>query len=235
MKLSWENLGWHSRDRNGLILLLQGFVSGIIIVTVLMLSLYLLGIHVPVPGHDYSLQAIVTLIAKAVVTGLLVAVFEETLFRGALLGGLLHRTRNAWTAVITISLVYAAVHFIDYLPLSADETVTWVSGPERFISVLINLFDPATLDAFLALFMLGILLGWMRVRDGHIFRCLGLHAGLVAMIKISRYFFTYQEGSRFDFLVSSHDHRLGYLAFMWLLFATLVYYTYGKAKNPVID
>lgn len=231
VRLSWRSLGWLGADGNAAILVLRSFIAGAAIMAGLAASLYLLGIHVPVPGRDISLSAIGILIVKALITGFAVAAFEETLFRGALLSGLLRRSRHAAAAVVVVSLVYAAVHFIDYPALSADEAAGWLTGPRRFAGVITGLFEPETLDAFLALFTLGLLLGWMRLRDGHILRCIGVHAGLVATVKISRYFLAYEDGSRFDYLVSSHDHRLGYLAFLWLLIATLVYYVLDKATD----
>lgn len=222
--LSRAALGWQSADGNGPLRLLQGFVTGIAVLAALAASLYLLGIHEVIPGRDYSTGAIGLLIVKALITGLAVGLFEETLFRGALLGGLLRRTPSAVTAITVISLVYAAVHFIDYPPLAEGEAAGWLSGPARFAGVLAGLFQPRNLDALLALFMLGVLLGLMRLRDGDILRCIGLHAGVVAMIKVSRYGLAYREGSGLDFLVSAYDHRIGLLAFLWLALATLVYY-----------
>lgn len=231
--LSRHSLGWASRNRAATRELLQGFGFGVLILIALSASLYLLGIHAPVPGRDYGVAALGLLLLKAVVTGVAVALFEETLFRGALLGSLLQASGRAGSAVLSISLVYAAVHFIDYPPLEAGAGPGWLTGADRFPVMLGGLFDPDTLDAFLALVMLGILLGLMRLRDGGILRCIGLHAGLVAMIKIHRYFLAYREGSGLDFLVSDHDHRLGLLAFLWLAVATLVYYVAGhKRKQP---
>ncbi len=230
--LSWQTIGLRSAAGNGAGQLARGFMAGVLIVSALAASLYLLGLHAVIPGRDYDSAAIALLILKALVTGFAVAVFEEILFRGALLGGLLRRSRHATTAVIVVSAVYAAVHFLDYPPPAANETLNWLTGPARFGEVIANMFKPETLDAFLTLFTLGILLGMMRVRNGNIILCIGLHAGIVAMIKISRYFLAYRDGSGLDFLVSVHDHRLGLLAFLWLFTACLVYHVSGKLASP---
>lgn len=231
--LSRETLGWRTRIGNGPGQLARGFIAGVLIVSALVASLYLLDIHALIPGRDYSAAAITLLLVKALAAGLAVAVFEETLFRGALLGGLLNRTRHAASAVFAVSAAYAAVHFLDYPPLTANETVNWLTGPTKFAEIIINMFKPETLDAFLALFTLGLLLGVMRLRSGNIILCIGVHAGIVATIKISRYFLAYREGSGLDFLVSVHDHRLGYLAFLWLVIAILVYYVSGKMNQTI--
>ena len=145
-----------------------------------------------------------------------------------MLGGLAPRTGPA-TALVTVSLVYAAVHFIHY-PATADPG--WLSAAGQFPGAYLAIFNPAMVDAFLALFVLGLLLGLMRLGSGDIIACIGLHAGLVVMVKISRYFYRYTGGTPFDFLVSVHDRRLGYLALLLLCIATTVYYL---RRGPIKD
>lgn len=230
--LSLRALGLRSAAGHGLSRLLAGFGWGVIILACLLAALVALGIHHPVPGRDTSAVAITLLCIKAVVTGLAVGLFEEILFRGALLGGLRERA-GAVAALVVISLVYAAVHFIDF-PATADPG--WLTAALQFPGAYLAIFKPANADAYLALFMLGLLLGLMRLRSGDIIGCIGLHAGLVAMIKVSRYFYRYTPGSPFDFLVSAHDRRLGYLALLILTAAALAYTlwnrTAAKAHAP---
>jgi membrane protease YdiL (CAAX protease family) len=218
--LSRQSIGWRPADGRYLAPFLAGFAWGVVILAILIAGLVALGIQHPVPGRDTGPAAVTVLCIKAVLTGLAVGLFEETLFRGALLGGLMRRTGPAF-AVVVISLIYAAVHFIHY-PATAHPG--WLSGPRQFPAAYLAIFNPAILDAFLALFVLGLLLGLMRLRSGHIIGCIGLHAGLVAMIKVARYFYRYTPGSRFDFLVSIHDRRLGYLALLILAAAFVAYH-----------
>lgn len=218
--LSRQSLGWRPADGRYLAPFLTGFAWGLVILAVLIAGLVALGIQHPVPGRETGPVAVTVLCLKAVLTGLAVGLFEETLFRGALLGGLMRRTAPA-AAVVVISLVYAAVHFIHY---PATSHPGWLSGMHQFPAAYLAVFNPAMFDAFLALFVLGLLLGLMRLRSGNIIGCIGLHAGLVAMIKIARYFYRYTPGSRFDFLVSVHDRRLGYLAFLILSAAFAAYH-----------
>jgi len=218
--LSLKNLGLRPAGRRYLAPFLAGFAWGALILAVLIAGLVALGIQHPVPGRDTGAVAVLLLCLKAVLTGLAVGLFEETLFRGALQGGLTRRAGPAF-AVVVISLVYAAAHFIHYPPTAHPG---WLSGMRQFPSAYAAVFNPDTLDAFLALFALGLLLGLMRLRSGHIIACIGLHAGLVAMIKVARYFYRYAPGSRFDFLVSIHDRRLGWFACLILAAALLAYH-----------
>lgn len=229
--LSWRVLGLAPAGRGGLARLLGGFGWGVVILAGLVAALAALGIQQPVPGRDTGAAAIGLLCVKAVLTGLAVGLFEETLFRGALLEGLRLRA-GAAAALVTVSLVYAAVHFIDF-PATAEPG--WLTAALQFPGAYLAIFRPANGDAFLALFMLGTLLGLMRLRGGDILGCIGLHAGLVAMIKVSRYFYRYRPGSPFDFLVGAHDHRLGYLALLILAAATLAYTLWNRPPVRTSD
>jgi membrane protease YdiL (CAAX protease family) len=218
--LSRQSLGLSPAGDRGPARFMSGFAWGAVILACLIAVLLMLGIYHAVPGRDTGPGAVLALCAKAVLTGLAVGLFEETVFRGAILNGLAQRTSPA-AALVTVSLLYAAVHFIHYPP-TADPG--WLSAARQFPAAYLAIFNPAQIDAFLALFVLGLLLGLMRLGSGDIIACIGLHAGLVTMIKISRYFYHYTGGTQFDFLVSVHDRRLGYLALLLLCMATAAYY-----------
>jgi len=154
---------------------------------------------------------------------MVVSLFEETIFRGALLRGLQNKS-NALTAIITTSAVYAAVHFIDYQDPAMGESINMLTAPAQFLSVYSRLVTSENYDAFLSLFMLGILLGVIRIRTDSIIQCIGIHAGLVAGIKIFRFLLEHKPENQFEFMVSSYDYRLGFMALIWLSLATLIYY-----------
>jgi len=227
LTLAKSGLAWVSRV--ALAKFASGFAGGFAIILLLMISLLLLGIYGFDADREFSAQIIVTLLISSLATGLAVGLFEETVFRGCLFSGLSKQT-NVPVALLTISLVYAAVHFIDYPVVTGSPH--WLTGVNLFIpahSMLINL---ETIDAFAALFMLGVLLSLVRIHNGNIIQCIGLHAGLVTGIKIARYITEYIPGNRFDFLVSSYDHRLGFLALLLMLVATLLYY-FSTLRNQI--
>ncbi len=209
----------------------RGFAGGFAIILMLMTSLLLIGIYGFDADREFSTQIIATLLISSLVTGLAVGLFEETIFRGCLFSGLSKQT-NVYVALITISLVYAAVHFIDYPAVT--ETPNWMTGVKLFVPAHSMLFSLETIDAFAALFMLGILLTLVRIRNGNIIQCVGLHAGLVTGIKIACFITEYIPGNRFDFVVSSYDRRLGYLALLWTVIATLFYYFTSVHKRTQV-
>lgn len=217
--LNLRNIGLSYDRQSGSRTLLLGFIAGLGIILALALILFTAGIYELHPDREYALSDIVILAAGAVLTGLAVGLFEEILFRGALLKGLLSQS-NVLTAIIATALVYAAVHFIAY---TEPEHIGFSTAPGQFISAYSSVLTLENYDAFLSLFILGVLLGLMRINTGHILQCISLHAGLVAGIKLFRYFAQYQTDSHYRFLVNEYDFRLGFAALGLLSMVTLIY------------
>lgn len=206
--------------------LAQGCLVGIAIMLVLSLSLLLLGIHKLNIDPELLQDGPWLVLAKAAVTGLAVGLLEESIFRGAFFSALLHGAGGI-AAIFLTSVVYAAVHFLDYEKLPADAEVSWLSGVE-ILSGAFGGFSAAILDHFLALFALGVLLAMIRLRQGHVAACIGVHAGLVMALKVNGKLSEYTPGSHFDFLVNSDHGLLGYLACCWLLLLIFCYWRSWK-------
>lgn len=223
VSLSLETVGLKIPGAEYLPQTLSGFLIGMSIMALLGLGLMSFGIYGLHPARETSIFILARLFIAALLTGFAVALFEETVFRGALLAGL-QKKAGAAVGIISVSIIYAAVHFIHYEDPSPTATIDWLTAPGQFLAAYSRLITADTLDAFLSLWMLGLLLGLIRIRTGNIIQCIGVHAGLVAGIKLFRFFTAYNPGSRYDFLVSSYDHRLGYIALLLLALATVMYY-----------
>lgn len=202
--------------------LLAGCGAGLLIMLVVESCLLVLGVHEPEPGRQFLLWQTVTYIFKALVTGFAVAVIEETIFRGALLGGLKQGT-NTFIAVTVSSLFYAAVHFLKYRALPPETELHWYTGLEMLPSALFRFSDPVIIDTFATLFVFGVLLSLIRIRNNNISLCIGIHAGVVAAIKLVRHFTDPVPGSEYSYLVNDYNNLLGWLAFSWLSLLTAVY------------
>ena len=203
--------------------LLQGLFAGILILAFIKLILILSGVHQIKPNLDYFWSNIFSIFFKAILTGLVVGLIEESIFRGALFSSLYKKT-NAFIAISLTSFVYAAVHFLKYRELPEGTEITWLTGVEMLPDAFFKLFYPDIIDHFLTLFTLGVLLSMIRLRNGNIALCIGIHAGIVLALKISGRFSEYVSGSSFDFLVNWVDHTLGYLSFVWLLVLAIAYW-----------
>lgn len=201
----------------------QGLLIGIFILAFIKIILILSGVHQIKPKLDYFWFNLFLIFIKAMLTGLVVGLIEETIFRGALFSSLYKKT-NALIAIFLTSFVYAAVHFLKYRELPEDTKITWITGIEMLPDAFFKLSYPNITDHFLTLLTLGILLSMIRLRHSNIALCIGVHAGIVMALKISGKFSEYVSGSPFDFLVNWVDHTLGYLTFSWLLVLVIIYW-----------
>lgn len=200
-----------------------GMAMGMMIILVLVVVLLILGIHQPEPELHFSLNTIFLVLTKVILSGVMVALIEETLYRGALLGGL-SKTTNVLTAVIISSGIYSAVHFIKFPQVPANVDINWTTGFVILSDSFYRFGDTAIFDSFLALFAFGVLLALVRLNKGNIFQCMGLHAGVVIAIRITNELTDYVHGNNLEYLVNQYDHHLGYLALAWISAITTFYY-----------
>lgn len=121
-------------------------------------------------------------LGAAVLSGVVVGVLEEILFRGVLCGGLRHEIGWPW-AILVSSVIYALVHLF-HRPPSPDR-VTWWSGWEMVGHMLAGVMVPeAWVPGGMTLVVAGVLLGgWYRAA-GSLHGVIGLHAGWVVAAKM---------------------------------------------------
>lgn len=161
-------------------------------------------------------------VLKGLIAGLVVASIEETFLRGAMHTAI-ERESGARAAIVLTALVYAAVHFLNRTRIPHD-SVDWASG----LALLSGTFSAwerpaASIDSFLALFAVGVLLGMVRARTGHIAACIGLHAGWVWIIAIARELTTRNPEAAWRSLVGSYDGLVGYLVLGWTIVMILAF------------
>ena len=146
---------------------------------------------------------------KGVGSGLLVALIEETFFRGAMQGSL-ERQGAPRQALFAIPALYAAVHFLGRAGSVPQEEVNALSGFTALAGYFSGFAQPLRiLDAFIALYFVGLLLALVRRQRGNIAVCIGLHAGFVAVIAVFRKISLATPNPRWSFLVGEFDGLLG--------------------------
>lgn len=122
--------------------------------------------------------------AKAFMPSLGAGVIEELVFRGLLLG-LWLRACSLPTAWIGSSVMFSFVHFLsppDGMVIADPRA--WHAGFEILGSTLGHFTDPAFfVTEFATLTLLGLILGWCRIRTFSLWLPIGLHAGLVFALK----------------------------------------------------
>ena len=180
------------------------------------------------PGWDWSPGRLALLLISALVAGCIVALIEETLFRGALLTAIL-RKGSVLLAAISTSLFYALVHFLKPATYPWPHEIDWLSGFVLLQEALVSLASPGQyIDSFIALFAAGILLALIRVRTGSLALCIGMHAGWVFAIKVFRRVTNSNDASPYAFLTGTYDQVIGYLASACLVAAILIYLKFSR-------
>ncbi len=155
--------------------LLLGFISLAVVAGITLGS----GNRIFIPG--LTAHKIVGTLFNAIAAAAIVATLEEILFRGGIFGGL--RRMFYWPlALITSSVVYALVHFLQRTELTG--TVAWNSGLILLPRMLGGFADfHALVPGFFSLTLAGILLGLAYQRTGNLYFSIGLHAGWIFCLK----------------------------------------------------
>lgn len=111
-------------------------------------------------------------------TAISVAVIEETLFRGAILG-LVRQTLTTCPAAVFVSALFSIVHFLNP-ERDLIVTVRWYSGFELLPHAFWRFSDPfLVLGGFIAIGILGLLLAHATIRTSSLWLGIGIHSGLV--------------------------------------------------------
>jgi CAAX protease family protein len=229
--LSFKAFGYSGKLFKFLNSMFNGFIYGIIIMLIIEVLLLLLGIHELDTNRSISIVSVMERLTKAILAGLLIGLVEESIFRGALFTGLYKQTG----AVITVffsSLVYSTVHFIRYRDLPIDTDIGWLTGLSMMPEAFRRFHEWSIVDYFLTLFIFGVLLGLLRLKHRSIAACIGVHAGIVMLIKLGDYFTNRTHNSNYDYLVSQYNSTFGWMSFIVILLLTIFYFVKLNASSP---
>jgi membrane protease YdiL (CAAX protease family) len=193
-----------------------GYVVGLAMLLPLIVALFALDLRVPKP-QTFTLEHLLPLLGGGILTGLIVALIEETFFRG-ILQTAVERESGTAAAIILPSALYASLHFLGGRLRLPDAEVDWSAG----FAVLAKLFEKYAaplelIDSLLALFAVGLLLAIIRQRTGAIAACMGLHASWVMLIAVTRGSSTDNRANAQDWLTGTYDGVIGWGALMWTL------------------
>ncbi len=152
--------------------ILGGFAMGMVFLAAVGAAALLLNLYTWA-GHSF-----LAAIPGALTTAVVVALLEETIFRGIVLGIFL-RTFRPSLAILFTALLFAALHFIP-----SSESLL-VAHPEGLLSgftflelaVQRSLSPPLLLQQFAPLLLVGILLGTTRYLTSSLWLPIGLHTG----------------------------------------------------------
>ena len=211
---------------------LGGFCGGLVILIAVTTCLFYLGMRQIDPDLHRGLAAFGRAVAVALLSGVVVGITEELLFRGSIFTGLARYSGNLY-ALIVSSVFYSAVHFLNFKSLPSGTGVDFLTCITALGSLFDRFSDPAIYDSFVSLFVLGVLFGLTRWQTGNIILGAGLHAGIVTSNKIFSYAADYRQGGSYNFLVNVYDKTTGHLASFCLVLACIIYYMSFMRKQSV--
>jgi membrane protease YdiL (CAAX protease family) len=208
--------------------MLKALAIGVATMAPIAIVIGLMGLRVWKDGVTPDLSMLAHTALQGLMTGLAVALLEETLVRGAMFTAI-SRESGVKLAVVLTSLLYAAGHFIARVRIPADQ-VHWYSGLELLTGTLRMFGDPLKYaDAFLCLFGVGVLLALVRAVTGNIASNMGLHAGWVWVITFMREGQQPNDAHPLRFLVSQFDGVVGWLVLIWtVIIGTVIYRFYAR-------
>lgn len=139
------------------------------------------GYYRPRGGEDYEWSRV---LVNALSAALGAAVIEELFFRWALLG-LVLRTTRPFRALLFVTFIYTLVHFLKPPPELQMPPVTWSSGFWMVGQIFAQFGNPIFIMAeFATLFVVGWILGFVRLKTSSLWMGIGLHAGWIFGIKV---------------------------------------------------
>lgn len=198
---------------------IAGFALGL--ATMLPMSIAMLALGIRALRPEFSAGLLLEGIAAGALAGLIVAVIEETFFRGLMYRAVSRESGFAVAAAST-AVVYSALHFLARAKIPADE-VDWGSGIQLLGATLANLVHPLpVIDSFVALVLVGLLLALVRRRTGAIAACIGLHMGWICVIKATSAVSREVEASAWSGLVSRFDGYTGWMVAGWAALLVVV-------------
>lgn len=207
----------------------KAFLIGAVLMLPVLATMVALDMRALKPGLALGVGDWLGLIAFACGTGLVVALIEETAMRGVMHTAIA-RESGPVAAIALVSLVYAASHFFAKTRIPADQI-----GPGSGVDMLTGMLTSfanfgGILDAFLCLFMVGVLLGVTRHLTGNIAACIGLHASWVAIITVVRETSLRNEAGPAAFLMSEYDGFIGWMVLAWtFVIGWALWWWYRKA------
>ncbi len=227
LKLTKEDLGFTSRPKF-LKQLPLGFGLGLVTLSPVLISEYLLGISVFDEAQPWTFSLAIKKTTLSLLLALLIAVVEELVFRGMLLASLKKVLPNI-AAILICSSYFAALHFLDSNAPIAEHEFTLLSAFGLLAKAVGNVFNPQNIPAFFSLLAVGIFLAVLRTEvKASLGLCIGCHAGWAWLIKMNGSVFNANYGSEYVYLISSINNVIGHLATGWLGFAIICYFVYKK-------
>ena len=190
--------------------LLVGLALGVVTMLGIVAAMSALGLLDWSQAAGMGAGALAQLVLARLVSGLAVAFIEETFLRGAMYTAI-ERESGARVAVLLTALLYAATHFFGKARIAPEDVTAWSGVALLGQSLQAFAHFGGIVDAFLALFAVGVVLALIRQASGNIAGCLGLHAGWVWVMLVAHELTAPRRDVPLGFLLSRFDGFVGWL------------------------
>jgi uncharacterized protein len=177
---------------------------------------FLLATHLRIVRPDFVPAAwnFARIFGIGVLSGVAVALIEETVMRGAMHTAI-ERESGPWAAALLTAPLFAVLHFTAKSRI-APEDIGWGSGFDLLLRSFSPLGSPSLVfDSFLSWLIVGLILSLTRVLTGNIAVAIGLHAGWVVVLRMLQEATTSGEAPAYAFWVGRFDGLLGYWLVPW--------------------
>ena len=208
----------------------KSVVAGIVMLAPISLYFVYCGYRFWEPSESSFLFLITTIVA-ALISGLLIGIIEETLFRGVIQSQLSKALNVIW-AILIVNILYASAHFLQASDLALSSQTHWYSGFIILKEAFSNLanFEQFS-DSWLALLLAGIFLSMVKIRSNNLWWCIGIHAGWVMHIKLIKAFTARNIDASCSSLASDYDKYIGELSSLWILIVIICWLMIIKRKT----
>ncbi len=235
LRLSWVEIGLDLTTRDDALAWIKylcvPYALAILFVVPVMFFFLVVGFRVVDVDFVFFDAPFFGMLGVLFISSALVAVFEETLFRGVMFTAL-RRTASFTTTALVSALVYALVHFLEPADISITQ-VDWSTGFVRVTDAFAGLNAvPQQWDAFLCLFLLGILFAWVRERFD-LWCCIALHAAWVFALRFYKELTIRDIVNIYQPWVGEYDNFTGNLVSFWLIFAFVLLALYRQWQTEL--
>ena len=208
-------IGFAPASKPAWLLLSTGLIAGLALIALPAISLYLLDIRT-FETHANLSHLAGTLFLSVLPTAIMVALIEETYFRGIQYEALA-RQRHMVAAVLLPAVFYAGVHFLNVRATASVTSPEWFYGLTLLLEAPVQVCRTSDcIGAAATLLAAGIFLGLVRARGSHLLTCIGVHAGWIIGIKMTKKLTRFDADADLAFLAGGTDRFTGILTALWL-------------------
>jgi len=200
----------------------QAWCLGILMLAPISAIYLMCGFRLPESASP-ALITVLNALVSATVSGILIGLIEESIFRG-LLQSQISRYLRTFSTIIIVSIIYSSVHFLQVPEESSSNPVSWYSGFILLSSAIGHLANLTTfMDAWSGLFLAGVFLSLVRLQSDNLVWCMGIHAGWVTHIKLFKEFTDRDNSAACAGYASNYDNYVGELSSLWLVIVLVIW------------